>query len=238
MWLKLFTQLPNPNKAPNSAANFFFLEKPFARSLLCAREIDGSCEWFIYRTALFARFNNQHQRFENLARSRFGFFLTFLETRAARKNSNILCWITKQLRENIREMKFWNFSRDSWLFTGMNVVSHFLFLAGIKVVKISFFFPASTWSSWVADWFGQRAPKISRRLPKHNEREKIISFKAAIVYWMIAWWLVNSRVLDSNSELETLFWWPGLEADGNLLILREIAISVRLLHAPLENHKS
>lgn len=53
-----------------------------------------------------------------------------------------MCWITKQLRENIREMKFWNFSRDSWLFTGMNVVSHFLFLAGIKVVKISFFFPA------------------------------------------------------------------------------------------------
>lgn len=173
--------------------------------MLCAREIDGSCEWFIYRAALFARFNNQHQRFKNLARSRFGIFFLLFWRPVQQKNSNILCWITKQLRENIRKMKFWNFSRDSWLFTGMNVVSHFLFLAGIKVVKISFFFPRldlielSRWLIWTT------RPENQPLTPKHNRREKITSFKAAIVYWMIAWWLVNSRVLDSNGELETRF---------------------------------
>lgn len=189
--------------------------------MLCAREIDGSCEWFIYRAALFVRFNNQHQRLKNLARSRFGFFPYFFGDPC----STILCWITKQLRENIREMKFWNFSRDSWLFTGMNVVSHFLFLAGIKSRENQFLLSADL-IELLIDF--DSTPKTSRRLSKHNKREKITSFKAAIVYWMIAWCLVNSRVLDSNSEPRPVFDGQGCGAARNLLILREIAISARL----------
>lgn len=155
--------------------------------------------------------------------------LGFSETRA--EKTAVLCWITKQLRENIREMKFWNFSRDSWLF---NVVSHFLFLAGIKSREKQFLLSPDL-IELLIDF--NSAPKISRRLLIHNKREKITSFKAAIVYWMIAWWLVNSRVLGSSSEFETRFWWPGLRSGSKFINFSWDWDLSATLHAPLENHK-
>lgn len=148
MWLKPYLNFSlsfrtQTKLQTQQQANFFFLEKPFARSLLCAR-----VKSTVHVNDLSIALHCLLDLITNINGSKISpdldlaFFLHFRRPAQQKKNSNILCWITKQLRENIRKMKFWNFSRDSWLFTGMNVVSHFLLLAGIKVVKISFFFPA------------------------------------------------------------------------------------------------